>query len=415
VVQWVYKDHDVVNEYTFRRAVELETARQFFWSYSRSASKTLDNIKSGVGFIQRFGAEMDLQVVPTVQRPDFDDTLPAAWLLCQRVQDVKVQSLSSTTAALTFLSEAVGATNRHSHPVKGEQTMTQRVKLGMAHVLGIEIIPTARFTLAVVQELQDLLLAQARGTSDKEEQLYFYSTALYVLLCFLGFLRPNEPSKLYLKGMVDHFFVGRRARRLGITKEYMGLAFGFPKVMSKGRRTTGGQTKNSRTGAKVDLDTRGSEVVFLTETFSGLIPGQVLVEVCLLRGVDPFELDTTLIPNSEPLFSDEHGKPLRSSEGNHPFLPRVRRALLELQARGDVYELVDVDVDRVSNYWLKISGDTEALARMVPEPLCRHFGRWRPNAREPRNMEVKYRQPLLRELLTVSDHGHTWRHSHTLQ
>jgi hypothetical protein len=144
----------------------------------------------------------------------------------------------------------------------------------------------------------------------------------------------------------------------------------------------------------------------------------------VLRGADPCELDTTPIPNSGPcLFPDENGKPLRSSEGDHQFLPRVSRAscfMLCWSYRREVMSISWSMSTSVVSPATAGSGPlvvlrTEALARMVLEPFCRHQGRWGPNACEPRNMEVKYRQPLLRELLTVSDHGHTWCHAHTLQ
>ena len=94
----------------------------------------------------------------------------------------------------------------------------------------------------------------------------------------------------------------------------------------------------------------------------------------------------------------------KSSGGNDALLPRVRAVLLYLQHTGHP-DLLLADVPRITNYWMKITGASEAASRKVPEYLRNGQGRWRLLAKEPTQMVQKYIQSTLDEKLTTSDFG----------
>ena len=118
------------------------------------------------------------------------------------------------------------------------------------------------------------------------------------------------------------------------------------------------------------------------------------------------------ISRSEPLLrtvlspkdSARSARRLKSSGGTDSLLPRVRAVLLFLQHGGHP-DLILVDVPRVTNYWMKITGASESATRGVPEWLRNGQGRWRLNAQEPCQMVRKYIQSTLEEKLSTSDFG----------
>jgi hypothetical protein len=68
-------------------------------------------------------------------------------------------------------------------------------------------------------------------------------------------------------------------------------------------------------------------------------------------------------------------------------------------------DLLLADVPRITNYWMKITGASEAASRKDPEYLRNGQGRWRLLAKEPTQMVQKYIQSTLDEKLTTSDFG----------
>ena len=116
------------------------------------------------------------------------------------------------------------------------------------------------------------------------------------------------------------------------------------------------------------------------------------------------------ISRSEPLLrtvlspkdSARSARRLKSSGGTDSLLPRVRAVLLFLQHGGHP-DLILVDVPRVTNYWMKITGASESATRGVPEWLRNCQGRWLLHAQEPCLMVRKYIQFTLEAKLSTSD------------
>jgi hypothetical protein len=69
---------------------------------------------------------------------------------------------------------------------------------------------------------------------------------------------------------------------------------------------------------------------------------------------------------------------------------------------------VTADVPRITNYWMKNTGASEAASRGVPEWLRNGQGRWGLLSKEPRLMVRKYIQSTLEEKLSTSDIGVQW-------
>jgi hypothetical protein len=87
------------------------------------------------------------------------------------------------------------------------------LSLGLSHVLGEETTPTARLTRSVVLAAQEYCLQRrTKGASTSDDKLYWLYTALYIVVCTMEFLRPNELTKVTLNGMWTHCFTHERAR-----------------------------------------------------------------------------------------------------------------------------------------------------------------------------------------------------------
>jgi hypothetical protein len=138
-----------------------------------------------------------------------------------------------------------------------------RTRLGAEHVLGVQKIATARFPMAVVLAVQDLCLQRAQEATTADNKLFWLYTAFYVVVNTMAFLRPSELPKCTLHGIWSHCHTGRRARRLNLTRQYIGISFGDMVMTARGRRTIGAHTKVSRKGQKYDADLRGPDVVIV--------------------------------------------------------------------------------------------------------------------------------------------------------
>ena len=86
----------------------------------------------------------------------------------------------------------------------------------------------------------------------------------------------------------------------------------------------------------------------------------------------------------------------------HAMLPRVRAVLLRLQFEGHP-DLAEVDVRKMGNYWLKVTGDSLMLDGGIPAHMVNGQGRWRLHASDPPEMVYKYRQSDLETKLKTSD------------
>jgi hypothetical protein len=103
------------------------------------------------------------------------------------------------------------------------------------------------------------------------------------------------------------------------------------------------------------------------------------------------------------------GRRLKSSGGKDTLLPRVRAVLQYLQHTGHP-DLLLADVPRITNYWMGITGASEATFRKVLEYLRNGQGRWRLLAKEPTQMAQKYIQSTLTlELLSYSSYDRLYR------
>jgi hypothetical protein len=160
-------------------------------------------------------------------------------------------------------------------------------------------------------------------------------------------------------------------------------------------------TKVSRRGQKFDADGRGSDVVIVARSENGLVPGRIVDAILQLRGVPlgtvewpaPAHLSKKVplligaaAMSTRAVARDK--RRLKSSSGNDALLPRVRAVLLYLQHTGHP-DLLLADVPRITNYWMEITGASEAAPRKVPEYLRNVQGRWRLLAKEPTQMAQK--------------------------
>ena len=145
------------------------------------------------------------------------------------------------------------------------------------------------------------------------------------------------------------------------------------------------------------------------------MPGRIVDAILQLRGVPLGAVEWPAhLSKTEPLLLGADAmstravardkRRLKSSGGNDALLPRVRAVLLYLQHTGHP-DLLLADVPRITNYWMKITGASEAASRKVPEYLRNGQGRWRLLAKEPTQMVQKYIQSTLDEKLTTSDFG----------
>jgi hypothetical protein len=110
----------------------------------------------------------------------------------------------------------------------------------------------------------------------------------------------------------------------------------------------------------------------------------------------------------EPLLLAENKKKLLSSGLTDSLLARVRGVLLYLQQKGHP-DLIMADVPRITNYWMKNTGASDAASRGGPEWLRNGQGRWGLLSQEPKLMMRKYIQSTLEEKLSMTYLRH--RHS----
>ena len=76
--------------------------------------------------------------------------------------------------------------------------------------------------------------------------------------------------------------------------------------------------------------------------------------------------------------------------------------LLRLQFEGHP-DLAEVDVRKMGNYWLKVTGDSLMLDGGIPAHMVNGQGRWRLHASDPPEMVYKYRQSDLETKLKTSN------------
>jgi hypothetical protein len=232
--------------------------------------------------------------------------------------------------------------------------------------LGEEKTPTARLTMSVVLAAQEYCLRRTKGAVTSDDKLYWLYTALYIVVCTMAFLRPNELTKVTLHGMWTHSFTHERARALNLQRWYLGIAFGEQVLTARGLRTIGAMTKVSRRGQKFDADGCGSDVVIVARSENGLVPGLIVDAILQLRGVPLGAVEWPAhLSKTEPLLLGADAmstravardkRRLKSSGGNDALLPRVRAVLLYLQHTGHP-DLLLADVPRITNYWMEITG-----------------------------------------------------------
>ena len=412
MVMWAYKGLPMPPPQVLHAALELETARQYMWFYSRSSAHTISNLRSGVNHVRRFEQKFNPTLTPTPTGPPYS-ALGNAWHIVDRASRVKVQSLAGDTAALSLLFAAAGATNPHVSPLRNHLTMCGRVRLGLAHVLGTHTTKSPRLTAAVVLAFQTLCIRRARAARNIPDKLYYLELGFYVVASFLGFLRPNELCKCYLYGLFLLFFVGERQLASMTPRPYIGFLFGKPVDGPKGLTILGGATKTSRKHQRQTVDAAGSELVIVAKCAYGFNPGLLLTEIFLCHGVDPKVMKwPDRVNKGIPLFSRkglQGARKKRGSSGFDSFLPRVRSVLLYLKTQDRHPDLQLTDVSTVGNYSWKITGASESQARGVPEWLRNGQGRWRRNAQQPCLMVRRYIQSTLRAKLSTSDYGVNWQ------
>ena len=475
VVDFVYDGRTPPSDSVRLAAIELEKVRQFMFFHARSAASTVNGIASSVRRIRRFEGVMGLPVTPSAYTGDYEP-LALGWYFMARASEVKVQSLATDRSAVSALFEAGTTLDGHgvlnpllssaggARSARAARSLLGASLLGLSHVLGEETISTGRLTIRVVLAVQVYCIERAYCTRSVELQLFFLNTALYAVLCTMGLYRPNELSLCYLKGMFDHFFVGERQHVHGLAQPHIGTLFGKPRIVSGTRRTVGAITKVNRKGQKFDADGYGSDSVVCVQTcdiinrpaggaawlgvrrvgpgerhfppplpgamgrdpellrqFAAgdwryrLSPAYLLARVFELRGVKPFQLVWPKdVSTSARLFETTGGKPIYSSRGHHPFLPRLRAVLVVLKAQGlandkaGLHDLREVQVSKLGNYWLKITGLSSMQARGVPEEMRTGAGRWRLLSKRPGSMAVYYVQSTLEQKLQVSNFGARW-------
>jgi len=185
-------------------------------------------------------------MAPSVYGPELHSGLAAAWYIAWRASKVEVQSLGADSSAIGQLYAASGVANPFSRPERGLRTSLGSSKLGLSHVLGEEKTPTARLTMSVVLAAQEYCLRRTKGAVTSDDKLFWLYTALYIVVCTMAFLRPNELTKVALHGMWAHSFTHERARALNLRRWYLGIAFGEQVLTARGLRTVGAMTKVSR-------------------------------------------------------------------------------------------------------------------------------------------------------------------------
>ena len=153
-----------------------------------------------------------------------DLQLAAAWYIAWRASKVEVQSLGADSSAIGQLYAASGVANPFSRPERGLHTSLGSSKPGLSHVLGEEETPTARLTMSVVLAAQEYCLRRTKGAATSDDKLFWLYTALYIVVCTMAFLRPNELTKVALHGMWTHCFTHERARALRLKRWYV---FGY--------------------------------------------------------------------------------------------------------------------------------------------------------------------------------------------
>ena len=76
--------------------------------------------------------------------------------------------------------------------------------------------------------------------------------------------------------------------------------------------------------------------------------------------------------------------------------------------KAGLHDLREVQVSKLGNYWLKITGLSSMQARGVPEEMRTGAGRWRLLSKRPGSMAVYYVQSTLEQKLQVSNFGARW-------
>jgi hypothetical protein len=195
----------------------------------------------------------------------------------------------------------------------------------------------------------------------------------------LSAVRTETSQSVLFLDMWTHSFTHERARgALHLRRWHLGIAFGEQVLTARGLRTIGAMTKASRRGQKFGADGRGSDVVIVARSENGLVPGRIVDAILQLRGVPlgavewPVHLSKTTGPlllgadamSTRAVARDK--RRLKSSGGNDALLPRMRAVLLYVQHTGHP-DLLLADVPRITNYWMKITGASEAASRKVPE------------------------------------------------
>ena len=413
VVMYVYGTTSLPPSAIIREAVQLESARQYMWFYSRSSASTISNLNSGVKHIRKFESKFKVKLTPTPLRKEDFSVIANAWYMMDRGSKVKVQSLQSDLAAFSYLFAAAAVDNPHVSHERGRLTMCGRTRLGLAHVLGTHTTKSPRLTAALVLAFQTLCISRARAAKSIPDKLYYLELGFYVVASFMGFLRPNELCKCYLYGLFLLFFVGERQEQAMTPRPYIGFLFGKPIDGPRGITVLGGATKTSRKHQRQAVDAAGSELVIVAKCSFGFNPGLLLTEIFRCHGIDPLKKKWPQHVNKGiPLFSRRglHGaRKKRASSGHDSFLPRIRSVLLYIKTQDRHPDLQLVDISTVGNYSWKITGASESQARGVPEWLRHGQGRWRRNAQEPCLMVRRYIQSTLRAKLSTSDYGVHWQ------
>jgi hypothetical protein len=256
--------------------VELEHVRQPTWFYSRSSEATVNNVSSATARIYNLQEAMGVPIVPPVWSPSAHSPLADGWYMAHGTSKVKAQSLISGSSAFNQLcAMCCGRLEQPMHSIgtRSSDRLRQLQVGAVARVLGEEKIATARLAPdecgACVPE--SLLGAGAHDC--------FLRGSVYTM----AFLRPGDLSKCTSYGMWVHYFAHMKARALRLPRWYLGIAFGEQVVTARGRRTIGAMARVSRRGQQFDADGRGSDVVIVARSESGLVPGRIPGAILLLR------------------------------------------------------------------------------------------------------------------------------------
>jgi hypothetical protein len=212
--------------------------------HARSSASAVNNTASGVRRPKRFEKVVGLPVTPVPFSGDYEE-VALGWYFVARATKVKVQSLSGDRPAVAAIFDASMAGDGKgllnpllssaggARSARAARFMLGATLLGLSHVMGEEVIPTARLTLRVVLAVQVYCIERAAATASPSLKLaYFINIAVYAVMNTMGLYRPNELSLCYLKGMWEHLFVGDRMRASGLFEPHIGTLFGRRSVRS---------------------------------------------------------------------------------------------------------------------------------------------------------------------------------------